>query len=59
MYQVLSRLIVCSFFFFYTATKLNEKVKDSNDIWDADEINDGAQYDDVYDTRLAPEYVII
>ena len=45
--------------FFNAATKLNEKVKDSNDIWDTDEINDGAQYDDVYDTRQAPEYVII
>ncbi|XP_067947829.1 dynein axonemal assembly factor 6-like [Watersipora subatra] len=41
------------------ATKLAERQSDSKEIWDADEVNDGSQYDDVYDTRQRPDYDII
>lgn len=41
------------------STNLAAKEADSNDIWGTEEVLDGAQYDDVYDTRLAPEWVAI
>lgn len=43
---------------FAEATKLTERQTDSADIWSAAEVNDGAQYDDVYDMREVPEYVL-
>ena len=29
--------------------------KETKDIWDEEEIADGAEYDDIYDTRQQPE----
>ena len=29
--------------------------KNTKDIWDAEEVQEGAEYDDVYDTRPQPE----
>ena len=40
-------------------TKLTAKQADSTDIWNAEEVAEGAQYDDVYDTRQIPEYVTL
>ena len=40
-------------------TKLTAKQADSADIWNAEEVAEGAQYDDVYDTRQIPEYVTL
>ena len=41
--------------FCHTATKLNTKQIDDKDIWAQDEVNEGSQYDDTYDTRISPE----
>lgn len=41
------------------ANKLIEKQADSTDIWNAEEVNDGAEYDDVYDAREVPELVTV
>ena len=35
--------------------KLAKREKDEKSIWDTEEIQEGAQYDDVYDTRIPPE----
>lgn len=43
--------------FFSSGTKLSEKQADEKDIWGSEEVASGAQYDDLYDSRPAPEYV--
>uniref|UniRef100_H3B2E1 Dynein axonemal assembly factor 6 n=1 Tax=Latimeria chalumnae TaxID=7897 RepID=H3B2E1_LATCH len=35
------------------------KPKDSKDIWDKEEVAEGSEYDDTWDTRQQPEYEII
>ena len=47
------------FYVFSEPTKLTAKQADSADIWNAEEVAEGAQYDDVYDTRQIPEYVVM
>ncbi|CAH8505098.1 unnamed protein product, partial [Heterobilharzia americana] len=39
--------------------KSNQKPKNPDDIWDADEIPEGTQYEDIYDPRPQPKYEIL